>query len=118
MRFFKNRSKISDLYYFHIFRIHEDLERLNKKLDEMHGLLKDLKRNIKMNNNRKLPLKLKTKEAIKLLLRKHGKLTSSHLADLIGLSRTRCNEYLREMEDEGEVKSEIMKKRKFYFLAK
>jgi len=69
MGLLKNKNKISDLYYFHIFRIQEDLERVNRKLDEMHEMLKELKRNIKSNQNTKLPLKIKTKEAIKLILR-------------------------------------------------
>ncbi|MCD6371247.1 MAG: winged helix-turn-helix domain-containing protein [Candidatus Aenigmarchaeota archaeon] len=56
----------------------------------------------------------KTKLAIKLLIKKHGGVTASQLSKLINLSRTRCNEYLKQMEKEGMLKSKVEGKKKKY----
>lgn len=55
-------------------------------------------------------------EKIISLLEKHEKLSSSELSRLIGLSRTRCSEYLKIMENLGTVDSERIKRKKFYRL--
>jgi DNA-binding transcriptional regulator LsrR (DeoR family) len=55
-------------------------------------------------------------ENITSLLKKHEKITSSKLSQLTGLSRTRCNEYFKLMENLGIVKVSIEKKEKFYKL--
>lgn len=55
-------------------------------------------------------------EKISELLQQHGKLSSSQLAQLMNLSRTRCNEYFKQMEDLGIVEPLIVGKEKFYRL--
>jgi response regulator of citrate/malate metabolism len=60
----------------------------------------------------------KMKKMIRMLLQEHGKLTSSQLSELINLSRTRCNEYLKEMETENEIKGTVVHRQKFYGLLK
>jgi response regulator of citrate/malate metabolism len=59
---------------------------------------------------------VKTKDVIKLILQKHQGLTSSELSKIIKLSRTRCNEYLKEMENEGILMSRINCRKKLYSL--
>ena len=61
-------------------------------------------------------MSLKTKDAIKVILQKHKELTSSELSRIIKLSRTRCNEYLKEMENEGILISRINCRKKLYSL--
>jgi len=61
---------------------------------------------------------LKVKGIIKSLLGEHKKLTSAQLSKLINLSRTRCNEYLIDMERKGIVKGTTIRRQKFYELAK
>jgi len=61
-------------------------------------------------------MSLKTKDAIKIILQKHKELTSSELSKLIKLSRTRCNEYLKEMENDGILISKINCRKKLYSL--
>jgi len=85
-------------------------------MKEIQDLLQEIKRSLREKKREIVPVKLKKKEAIKLLLQKHGKLTSSMLSQLIGLSRTRCNEYLKELEEEGIVTSEIRDRKKYYML--
>lgn len=61
---------------------------------------------------------LKVKGMIKSLLGEHKKLTTPQLSRLINLSRTRCSEYLRDMERKGTVKGTTVRRQKFYELAK
>jgi DNA-binding Lrp family transcriptional regulator len=62
------------------------------------------------------PVTSKTKEAIKMILQKYGELTPLQLSRLIKLSRTRCNEYLKEMEKEGVAISRVESRKKYYKL--
>ena len=59
---------------------------------------------------------VKTKEAIKLILQKYGELTAEQLSRLVKLSRTRSNEYLKEMEREGVVTSRVDRRKRYYKL--
>lgn len=116
--FKKERTEVKDLYYIHIFKLSEGVEQLNKKLDDIREILLEIKKESKPKKEEVVPVKMRTKQAIKLFLKRHGKVTPSMLANVIGLSRTRCNEYLKEMEEEGIVKGEIEGKKKFYTLIK
>ena len=55
-------------------------------------------------------------EKIRSILKRHERLSSTELSQLIGLSRTRCNEYFKKMESLGMVKSVLDGKEKFYKL--
>ena len=55
-------------------------------------------------------------ERITSLLQQHGKLSSSQLAQLMNLSRTRCNEYFKQMEKLGIAEPILIGKEKFYKL--
>jgi predicted transcriptional regulator len=50
------------------------------------------------------------------MLKRHQKLTSTQLSQLLGLSRTRCNEYFKEMENLEIVESVVDGREKFYAL--
>ena len=58
----------------------------------------------------------KRMDRIRELLKRHEKLSSTELSQLMNLSRTRCNEYFKKMENLGLVKSTLEKKQKFYKL--
>lgn len=62
--------------------------------------------------------KIKIKEQILSLLEEHKKLSSSELSNLVNLSRTRCNEYFRELSKEGLAEGIIVGRQKFYKLVK
>lgn len=55
-------------------------------------------------------------ERIISFLQEHRMLSSSQLAQMMGLSRTRCNEYFKQMEDIGIVKGNDTGKERFYQL--
>ncbi len=61
---------------------------------------------------------IKVKNMIKSLLEQHGKLTAEELGKLINLSRTRCSEYLKDMERKGILKSSTVRRKRFYELKK
>ncbi len=62
--------------------------------------------------------KIKMKTMIKSLLGEHEKLTASELSKLVNLSRTRCSEYLKELERKGLVKGTNVRRQRFYELVK
>ncbi len=62
------------------------------------------------------PVEMKRIEVITGLLQQHGKLTSGQLSGHLGLSRTRCNEYFKRMEEMGVVEPVMAGKEKFYRL--
>lgn len=55
-------------------------------------------------------------ERIVSLLQEHKTLSSSQLSHILDLSRTRCNEYFKQMEKLGIVKGEDLGKERFYHL--
>lgn len=96
----------------------ERLKKLSEKIDKIESKLKGLDDIVSAGGMSLQPrtISVKTKEAIRLILQKYGKITPSELSKLIKLSRTRCNEYLKEMEGEGLLFSIIDSRKKFYSL--
>jgi len=115
--FLADKIKQMDVQQARIALELEKLQGVDKKLREIDAKLKELERIVSaegftLRNARSS----KTKEAIRLILQKYGELTSVQLAKLIKLSRTRCNEYLKEMEEEGITTSFVKSRKKYYKL--
>ena len=99
---------------------------INKKLDDIYSRLTKVDKKleaIEKKSKREVTSekkegvrKSRIKEKIKSVLKQHKKLTSSQLSQLIGLSRTRCNEYFKEMTREGITESVMIGRKKFYKL--
>ncbi|MEM7821341.1 MAG: winged helix-turn-helix domain-containing protein [Candidatus Aenigmatarchaeota archaeon] len=96
----------------------EKLKNLWEKIQEMDSRLREVERIISAGGFKlsTKPVTSKTKEAIKMILQKYGELTPFQLSRLIKLSRTRCNEYLKEMEREGIAVSRTESRKKYYKL--
>jgi len=96
----------------------EEFKNLARKIENIEKKLEELERVIRENGIRpeSFTISAKTKEAIKLILQKHRQLTAKELGKLINLSRTRCNEYLKQMELEGVLSSKTIGRKKYYFL--
>lgn len=114
-------NKHLNIQYAHIFKLIEDVREINQKMEKIFVQLEEIKQKIDkapidVGESQSITKKDKTKEAIKIILRKKGKMTSEELAEITGLSRTRCNEYLKEMERNKEAKSEIINRKKYYKL--
>lgn len=84
------------------------LSELSQKVDKIINILKP-----KLQDSQK---KLKTKKEIISILNMQRSITSSQLSKLIGLSRTRCNEYLKEMEKNGIVTGMFVGRKRVYKL--
>jgi response regulator of citrate/malate metabolism len=107
-----------DMQYAQIAIELEKLKNLKDKVQKIDSKLNDLERVISSGGFKVQthPITSKTKEAIRLILQKYGDLTSEQLSKLIKLSRTRCNEYLKEMESEGATVSKIECRKRLYSL--
>jgi predicted transcriptional regulator len=100
------------------------IEAIDNKLEELNnGKLKSLAEEIKKGlaptffASKELSIveAKKIKEIVSIMKEKVS-LTSLQLAKMLGLSRTRANEYLRKMEELGIAKGKFVGKEKYYSL--
>jgi predicted transcriptional regulator len=82
------------------------LQKLNEKIDT---LIENLEKRSRIS-----PVEKKRKEEILSILKENKGLSVYKLSGLIGLSRTRCNELLKSLENEGMVESIRVGRRKIY----
>ena len=99
----EDNIKQLDIRYANVAMELERLKKISERIDRIETKLKGLDDFVSSGGLSLQPrtISVKTKEAIKLILQKYGKVTPSQLSKLIKLSRTRCNEYLKDMEEEG-----------------
>ena len=91
--------------------ISENAKSLEKRLEDLRNSLVPLSRS-KSDSIRKL----KMKRMIVELLDKHRRLTASDMSFKLNLSRTRCSEYLTELERDGVTRGFLVSRQKFYEL--
>jgi DNA-binding transcriptional ArsR family regulator len=84
---------------------------VEKKMEELKSSIAPLSRS-KSDSIRKL----KMKRVVIELLNKHKRMNASDLSVRLNLSRTRCSEYLTELEKAGVTKGVILSRQKFYEL--
>lgn len=97
------------------------MSEMDKKIEALrHDRMKEFveMREFNPNETSDSIRKIKMKTMIKSLLGEHKKLTASELSKLINLSRTRCSEYLKEMERKGLVNGTNVRRQRFYELVK
>ncbi|MBN2043051.1 MAG: winged helix-turn-helix domain-containing protein [Candidatus Aenigmarchaeota archaeon] len=81
------------------------LKSLDEKIEEIKSFLMSKKES---------PVKLKRKKEIIFILKKNGKITASELSRTLRISRSRSNEYLKELERQGIAEGFAVGKEKFY----
>lgn len=110
---------------------------LEKKMDDILFKMRELERKIenirreriyefmemerlakKVEPEEESPRTKKMRAMIKSLLEEHGKLSAAQLSKMVKLSRTRCSEYLIDMERKGIVEGTTIRRQKFYYLKK
>jgi len=97
-----------------------DLEHIKERLDEISQKLSHLHERIDGLEGKKSEgkedgiKKSKIKKIIESNIREHGKLTSYDLSQILSLSRTRCSEYLNEMERTGIIKGVTIRRKRYY----
>ena len=111
-------SKIRD-----IVRLEMENAGIMKEIERLSGSLSELNRKISEMNSSLLPLnrmkedsirKLKMKRLVLEKLRKSRRLSANDLSGMLNLSRTRCSEYLSELERSGLAKGMMVSKQKFF----
>ncbi|MEM5829815.1 MAG: helix-turn-helix domain-containing protein [Candidatus Aenigmatarchaeota archaeon] len=88
----------------------------NEVVNRIISEIKTIARPIIASKEKLTIVEQKRIEKIISLLQEHGKLSSSQLSQILGLSRTRCNEYFKQMESLGLVEGIEIGKEKFYKL--
>lgn len=96
-----------------IVEISNSMEKMDNKIEDLKSSLVPLSRS-KDDSIRKVKMKRMVLE----ILREYSRLTASEMSKKLGLSRTRCSEYLKELEREGIVKGWLVSRKKFYELSK
>ena len=86
-------------------------ESVEKKMDDLKSSIAPLSRS-KTDSIRKL----KMKRIVIELLNKHRRMNASDLSVRLNLSRTRCSEYLTELEKAGITRGIVISRQKFYEL--
>ncbi len=94
-------------FYFGDRILYQQLQKINQNID-------DIKSSMQKKSSSVL---FKRKKEIIDILVKQKKIDSTELAKMVNISRTRCNEYLKEMEREGITKSSTVDKKRYYELA-
>ena len=117
-RILEDSVKQLDAKYANIAIELERMRKISEKIDRIEAKLRGIDDIVSSGGMSLQPrtISVKTKEAIRLMLQKYGKVTPSQLSKLIKLSRTRCNEYLKDMENEGTAISTIECRKKLYSL--
>ena len=114
----QNIVKQLDVRYAQLSIEIERLKNLGEKIDKLETKLLSIDDTISSTGIKiqQRTISVKTKEAIRMILQKYREITPAQLSKLIKLSRTRCNEYLKQMEEEGMALSRVDSRKKFYCL--
>ena len=97
--------------------LEDRMKEMNSRLEEIAEKMDELAYLYQSNSRQKTSpsvRKMRVKEMITLMLQQHESLSAPQLSDLLKLSRTRCSEYLKEMEHNGALKSELKCRKRFY----
>ena len=99
--------------------IKERLEEISQKLSHLHERIDGIEgKNPRLQKTSEDGIKKsRIKKTIESNIREHGKLTSYDLAQILSLSRTRCSEYLNEMERAGIIKGVRFRRKRYYEVA-
>lgn len=94
--------------------ISEKIAVLNRKIDALQNMLNERRIN---KNADESPVKTRKRGEIIEIIKERKKINSYELALIMKISRTRANEYLKELERDSLLKSELADKKMYYKLA-
>lgn len=109
-------AKQFDMQYVQMAMELERTKNTLKKVHKMDSRLRDIENTIKTEGVavRSTTISSKIKESIRIMLLKQPAITSMQLSRALNMSRTRCNEYLKEMENDGILASFLKCRKKYY----
>jgi len=110
----ESRRQPSEAY--DLDHIKERLDDISQKLSNLHERIDGLEgtKHTSEKSTEDGIKKSRIKKTIESNIREHGKLTSYDLAQILSLSRTRCSEYLNEMERAGVIKGVTFRRKRYY----
>jgi DNA-binding transcriptional regulator GbsR (MarR family) len=110
----ESRRQPSEAY--DLENIKERLDEISQKLSHLHERIDSIegKGAVHAKQSEDGIKKSRIKKTIESNIREHGKLTSYDLAQILSLSRTRCSEYLNEMERAGIIKGVRFRRKRYY----
>jgi len=110
----ESRRQPSEVY--DLDHIKERLDDISQKISHLHERIDGLEGNkhVPEKSSEDGIKKSKIKKIIENNIREHGKLTSYDLSQILSLSRTRCSEYLNEMERAGIIKGVTFRRKRYY----
>ena len=113
----ESRKQPSEAY--DLENIRERLDDISQKLSHLHERIDGIEgKNPQLQKSSEDGVKKsRIKKTIESNIREHGKLTSYDLAQILNLSRTRCSEYLNEMERAGAIKGVRFRRKRYYEIA-
>ena len=111
-------AKQFDMQYIQMAMELERTKTTLKKVHKMDSRLRDIENTIKTDGMvvKSTTISSKVKETIRIILLKQPAITSVQLSRSLNMSRTRCNEYLKEMENDGILASFLKCRKKYYKL--
>lgn len=83
-------------------------------ITELMKRLERLERSVGTNDQDAGFRKARIKDRIISILQEKKRLTASEMSEMVGLSRTRCSEYFRELMLEGRVEGVLINRQKYY----
>jgi len=92
--------------------------RFDDKLSEIIRRLERLEKTSPREEQEDGLRKSRIKDKIVSTLQDRKKMTASQMSEILGLSRTRCSEYFRELMLEGKVEGVLIDRQKFYKLVR
>lgn len=109
-------AKQFDMQYIQMALELERTKNTLKKMGKIDTRLRELENAIKSEGMvvKSTTITSKMKESIRVILLKQNAVTSSQLARILNMSRTRCNEYLKSMENDGILESFTKCRKKYY----
>lgn len=111
-------AKQFDIQYIQMAMELEKTKSTLKKVNKMDSRLRDIENTIKSEGVvvKSTTISTKVKESIRIILMKQPYITSMQLSKAMNMSRTRCNEYLKGMENDGILSSFLKCRKKYYKL--
>ena len=109
-------AKQFDMQYVQMAMELERTKTTLKRVNKIDSRLRDIENTIKTEGVavKSTTISSKVKDSIRVILLKQPSITSVQLSKTLNMSRTRCNEYLKEMENDGILESFLKCRKKYY----
>lgn len=111
-------AKQFDMQYAQMAMELERTKNTLKRVNKIDSRLRDIENTISSEGVavKSTTISSKMKDGIRIILLKQSAITSDQLSNIMKMSRTRCNEYLKGMYNDGILESYTKCRKKYYKL--